>query len=230
MMKISWWKWLSLALVLYSIVMGLTMKVPALPILHETIRNLYFHVTMWFAMILILLGSLFYSVKFLSSGKTIHDVKASETANVGIILGLLGIVTGSVWAKSTWGAWWANDAKLNGAAVTLLFYFAYLILRNSIEDAEKKARISAVYNIFAYVMLIVFLMVLPRMTDSLHPGNGGNPGFGGYDLDSSMKMVFYPAIIGWTLFGCWMADLRIRFTILKNQQYLSQPHGTGRNG
>jgi heme exporter protein C len=68
------------------------------------------------------------------------------------------------------------------------------------------------------------------MTDSLHPGNGGNPGFGGYDLDSSMKMVFYPAIIGWTLFGCWMADLRIRFTILKNQQYLSQPHGTGRNG
>jgi heme exporter protein C len=215
MMKISWWKWLSVALVLYTIIMGFTMKVPALPILHETIRNLYFHVTMWFAMILILLGSVVYSIRFLYSGNILFDIKASETANVGIMLGLLGIATGSVWAKSTWGAWWANDAKLNGAAVTLLFYFAYLILRNSIEDVEKRGRISAVYNIFSYVMLIVFLMILPRMTDSLHPGNGGNPGFGGYDLDSTMKMVFYPAIIGWTLFGCWMADLRIRLTKLK---------------
>jgi heme exporter protein C len=229
-MKLSWWKWLSVALVLYTLIAGLIMKVPALPILHETIRNLYFHVTMWFAMILILLGSLVYSIRFLANGKTEYDIKASETANIGIILGLMGIATGAVWARSTWGAWWANDAKLNGAAVTLLFYFAYLILRNSIEDPEKKARISAVYNVFAYVMLIVFLMILPRMTDSLHPGNGGNPGFGGYDLDNSMKLVFYPAIIGWTLFGCWMADLRIRTAKLNLEESNQTDHATSGNG
>ena len=57
----------------------------------------------------------------------------------------------------------------------------------------------AIYNIIAFVMMIVFIGVLPRMTDSLHPGNGGNPAFGNYDLDSNMRMVFYPAVIGWIL-------------------------------
>jgi heme exporter protein C len=60
-------------------------------------------------------------------------------------------------------------------------------------------------------------MVLPRMTDSLHPGNGGNPGFGGYDLDNTMKIVFYPAILGWTLLGAWLANLGIRYQKLKNE-------------
>jgi heme exporter protein C len=48
------------------------------------------------------------------------------------------------------------------------------------------------------------------MTDSLHPGNGGNPGFNAYDLDSSLRAIFYPAVIGWTLLGYWIATLKIR--------------------
>jgi heme exporter protein C len=98
-----------------------------------------------------------------------------------------------------------------------LFYFAYFILRNSIDDDQKKARISAIYNVFSYVMLIVFLMVLPRLTDSLHPGNGGNPGFGKYDLDSTMRMIFYPSIIGWSLLGWWMVTLKVKIKKIKNE-------------
>jgi heme exporter protein C len=75
-----------------------------------------------------------------------------------------------------------------------------------------------VYNIFAWVMLIVFLLILPRMTDSLHPGNGGNPGFGKYDLDNGMRLVFYPAIIGWSLLGAWLASLGIRLRQLEPEQ------------
>ena len=85
------------------------------------------------------------------------------------------------------------------------------------DEEQKRARISAVYNIFAYVMLIVFLMILPRMTDSLHPGNGGNPGFNKYDLDSTMRMVFYPAVGGWILMGAWLTTLRIRTEKLKRK-------------
>ena len=59
-------------------------------------------------------------------------------------------------------------------------------------------------------MMFVFIMVLPKMNDSLHPGKGGNPGFNKYDLDSNMRMVFYPAVIGWTLLGVWMMSLRVR--------------------
>lgn len=206
----NWWKILSVILLIYTIIGGFLFEVPALPILHETIRNLYFHVTMWFAMIIILLVSLIYSIKYLAGYDLKNDVIASECANVGIFMGLLGVSTGMVWARFTWGAWWVSDPKLNGAAITLLTYFAYLILRNSLDEEQKRARISAVYNIFAFVMLIVFLGILPRMTDSLHPGNGGNPGFGGYDLDNKMKLVFYPAVIGWTLLGVWIMTLRVR--------------------
>ncbi len=170
---------------------------------------------MWFGMMIILGVSLVYSIKYLAGFNSKFDVVASEAANIGIFMGVLGILTGMVWAKFTWGAWWVNDAKLNGAAITLLSYFAYLILRNSMDEEQKRARISAVYNIFAYVMLIIFLMILPRMTDSLHPGNGGNPGFSGYDLDRNMRMVFYPAVIGWTLLGVWVMQLRIRIKNLE---------------
>ncbi len=221
-LKNSWWKILTVILLIYTIIAGFLFKVPELPILHETIRNLYFHVTMWFGMMIILFVSLIYSIKYLSGFNQKYDVIASEAANVGIYMGLLGIATGMVWAKFTWGAWWVNDAKLNGAAITLLAYFAYLILRNSMDEEQKRARISAVYNIFSYVMLIVFLMILPRMTDSLHPGNGGNPGFGGYDLDKNMRMVFYPAVIGWTLLGVWIMTIKVRLKVLSNKIYFNE--------
>ncbi|MBK9479804.1 MAG: cytochrome c biogenesis protein CcsA [Bacteroidia bacterium] len=213
--KRDWWKLLAVCCVIYAIVAGFLMKVPQLNILHESIRNLYFHVTMWFGMIIILLVSLIYSIKYLSGFNLQHDIIASEAANVGILFGILGISTGSVWANFTWGDWWVNDAKLNGAAITLLFYLAYVILRSSLEEEHKRAKVSAIYNIFAYVLLIVFLLILPRMTDSLHPGNGGNPGFGQYDLDSNMRLVFYPAIIGWTLLGVWMMNLGVRIKNIK---------------
>jgi heme exporter protein C len=83
-------------------------------------------------------------------------------------------------------------------------------LRSSIEDGHQKARISAVYNIFAFAAAVPLIFILPRLTDSLHPGNGGNPGFSAYDLDNSLRLVFYPAVLGWTLIGVWFATLRIR--------------------
>jgi heme exporter protein C len=128
------------------------------------------------------------------------------------------LLTGSLWARNTWGAWWVNDAKLNGAAASMLVYFAYLILRSSIEDEQKRARISAVYSIFSFTLMLVFIMILPRLTDSLHPGNGGNPGFSKYDLDSNMRTVFYPAIIGWTLLGAWITELETRIRVRELQQ------------
>ena len=88
-----------------------------------------------------------------------------------------------------------------------------------IDDELKKARFSAVYNIFAFVMMNVFIMILPRLTDSLHPGNGGNPAFGKYDLDNNMRMVFYPAVLGWIGLGIWILNLRVRFENIKFRFY-----------
>ena len=211
----NWWKVLAVLLLFYTLIGGFLIEVPRQVILYESIRNLYFHVPMWFCMIFLFLLSMIYSIKNLSSGKLEDDRKAIELVNTGIIFGILGTITGSIWAKFTWGAWWTNDVKLNGSAITMLIYLAYVILRGSLDDEQKRARISAVYNIFAFVLLIVFIGILPRMTDSLHPGNGGNPGFNNYDLDNNMKLIFYPAVLGWILLGLWISNIRIRLSRVK---------------
>ena len=155
--KKSWWKWLAIALVAYTIVGGLLLEVPRLVILNESIRNLYFHVTMWFGMIILLTTSMVYSIKYLSTQDQRFDIKAVEFANIGILFGMLGIVTGMLWATYTWGEPWSGDPKQNSSAIALLIYMAYLVLRNSLEDEQQKARISAVYNIFAFAGMIPLL-------------------------------------------------------------------------
>tara|TARA_B110000444_G_C18836644_1_gene596394 strand:+ start:813 stop:1475 length:663 start_codon:yes stop_codon:yes gene_type:complete len=214
-MRLNWWKILGVLLVLYSIIGGFLMPVPHMEILNETIRNLYFHVTMWFAMIVLMLLSLVQSIRFLNHFDAKRDLKAEVYASTGMFIGFLGLTTGMIWAQFTWGTFWVNDPKLNGTAVTMLIYLAYFLLRNSIENEDTKARVSAIYNILAFVMMIVFIGILPRMTDSLHPGNGGNPAFGNYDLDSNMRLVFYPAVIGWILIGIWISQLRFRIKSLE---------------
>lgn len=212
-----WWKILASILVLYATIGGLLLDVPRLAILNETIRNLYFHVPMWFSMIVLFGISVVYSVKYLSSQNELDDRKAVEGANTGIIFGLLGLVTGALWANYTWGQFWSFDPKQNFAAISILLYFAYFILRNAIDEEQKRAKIAAIYNVFAFPMMVVLLFVLPRLQDSLHPGNGGNPGFNSYDLDSRMRMVFYPAVIGWILIGYWIYSLRLRIKTIENK-------------
>ncbi|HEY9559959.1 MAG TPA: cytochrome c biogenesis protein CcsA [Anseongella sp.] len=209
-MKGLWWKLAGVLLVLYSIVGGLLFDVPELPILHETIRNLYFHVTMWFAMIAIFSYGVFCSIRYLASGAEKWDLASVESNNTGIFFGIMGLLTGMVWANFTWGAPWPNDPKLNGAAITMLVYLAYMVLRGSIDEDQKRGRISAIYNVFAYPIMIALIYILPGMTDSLHPGSGGNPGFSSLDLDSQLRLVFYPAIVGWVLLSIWMMQIRLR--------------------
>lgn len=216
----NWWKILGAILVVYATSWGMLSSVPELPILHESIRNLYFHVPMWFGMIVLFSISVFYSIKYLSSNNPDDDIKAVESINVGVVYGILGIVTGAIWARFTWGQAWSFDVKQNFAAIALLLYFAYLVLRNAIDEDQTRAKISAIYNIFAFPIMVVLLFVLPRLADSLHPGNGGNPGFNAYDLDSRMRVVFYPACLGWILIGCWIYNIRFRLRALEKKNTL----------
>ncbi len=216
-MKSNWWKILSIILLVYSIIGGLLFAVPRLNIVNETIRALYFHVPMWFGMVVLFLASTIYAIKYLRNPNFQNDTYSVEFANVGLVFGLLGIFTGMIWANYTWGSPWHGDPKQNGAAIALLVYLAYFILRGSVNNEEQRARLSAVYNIFAFVAMVPLIFIIPRMTSSMHPGSGGNPGFNMYDLDSKMRMVFYPAVIGWILLGVWIASLRIRMRIAEEK-------------
>jgi len=193
------------------------MSYPFRNILSETIRNLFYHVPLWFGMFIIFTAAMIQSILYLVKKDLDHDRKARALTSVGILYGILGLVTGAIWAKHTWGAYWNFDIKQNMSAILMLIYAAYFVLRNSLEDEEKQARVGGVYNIFAFATIIPLLFVIPRLVDSLHPGNGGNPGFGGEDLDNTMRLVFYPAIIGWTLFGIWMAQVKLRMSRLEDK-------------
>src|SRR5436190_20525641 len=113
----SWWKILTIILMLYTVVGGFLIRVPRQPIVHETIRNQYFHVSMWFAMMILLTISLVFSILYLRKSKPEYDLYAVETANLGVLMGVLGLITGMVWAQFTWDAWWNNDPKQTCAAI-----------------------------------------------------------------------------------------------------------------
>lgn len=223
-MRQYWWKILTVALLLYTFIAGFLIRVPDIGNLQQTIRNLFFHVPMWFGQLVVISISLVYSVLYLRKPTARYDIYATEYARTGTIFGVLGLITGAVWANYTWGAPWNNDPKQLGAAIALLIYLAYFVLRNSMTDIDKRGRVAAVYNIFAYCMYIPLIIVLPRMVESLHPGGKGvegNPGLGGEDLDPTMRTVFWPAVFGWTLLGIWITTLRMRIRLLEEKKLSS---------
>lgn len=197
------------------------MPIPRIDILLETARNLFFHVPMWFTMFFCFAGSFIYSIRYLNSPDMKLDFKASTMALTGIIFGLCGLLTGSVWARFTWGAWWTfAEPRMNLAAIALMIIVAYFILRSAFDDHEKRAKIAAVYNIFAVTTLPFLLYIIPRQLHSLHPGADGNPAFSEITAPE-LRLVFYPAVIGFILLSLWISNLYYRYQSLsyKNSQY-----------
>ncbi len=201
---------------------------PYREILYETIRNTFFHVPMWFAMTMLVFASVLFSILYLMKGENRYDVIAEQAVVVAMLFGVCGYLTGLVWSKYTWyiGVSWGDvirkllleDIKMAAALIAMFFYFAYLVIRSSIANKAKRGKITAVYNIFAFVIFILCVFVLPRLTDSMHPGNGGNPAFSKYDLDSTLRMFFYPAVIGWILLGFWILSVLIRLQFIQQKK------------
>ncbi|MDZ7880327.1 MAG: cytochrome c biogenesis protein CcsA [Saprospiraceae bacterium] len=195
------------------------MTFPNLQLTRESIRNTFFHVPMWFAMFTLYAFGLFYSIQYLRKGTINSDTKAFGYTQTGTFFGVLGLITGGTWANYTWGEPFPiQEIKLLMTYTALAIYFAYFILRGSFDDFEKRARISAVYSIFSFSSLIPLLYVIPKLAGaSNHPGNGGNSTIAAQDLDNTLRLVFYPASIGWILMGLWIGNLVVRTELLKGR-------------
>ena len=227
-MRKSWWKILCVVLLANTFIAGLLIKVPNLPALGQSSRNLFFHVGMWMSMMTLFTVSVINAIRYLRTFDHKYDIYSRQYAAVGIVFGILGYTTGSIWMSYTWAdpnnplfesfSALAREPKLIGAAIALLMYFAYMVLRDSINDMDKRARISAVYNIFAYAMLFPAIWIVPRILPSLHPGQEGNPALDFKDVSKLMRIVEWPAFVGWTLMGVWIATLKIRFSVLKERK------------
>ncbi|HKI45892.1 MAG TPA: cytochrome c biogenesis protein CcsA [Balneolales bacterium] len=198
------------------IIAGFLIPIPEIPILEQSARNLFFHVPMWFTMSILFLMGLYYSIRYLNDQNMEMDLKAVSANTVGVIFGLCGLFTGSLWARFTWGTWWTfSEPKMNMSAMALMIYVAYFILRSAFNDPDKRAKLSAVYNVFAASTIPFLLYIIPRQLPSLHPGANGNPAFS--DMTAPvMRFVFYPAVIGFIGLALWLRDILLRYMKLKS--------------
>lgn len=240
------YKALAVGLLLYGLVYGLTRTLPALPGLGQSARNMFFHIPMWFVVISLMGISLYHSIRFLrlsdpenGSGENplLSDAKAYSAAHLGTLFICLGLVTGSIWGRVAWKAhqsawqfstWWTNDPILIAALVSLLIYLAYFLLRSSFSEPESRARVAAVYSIFAFAALIPLYFIVPKLLPGLHPTSGDSDAGGGSFIfkqegfDNSYRAIMYPVMLGFILLGVWIYNLRSRlemaFTRLEDIQ------------
>lgn len=205
------WKYVVAGWMTLVIIGGFLIEIPDIPILEQTARNIFFHVPMWMTMFVLFLISFWYSIKYLNEPNIDFDIKASSAASVGVAFGVCGLLTGSLWARFTWGSWWTfAEPKMNLAALALMIYVAYFVLRSAFDDHQKRAKLSAVYNIFAVTTIPFLLYVVPRQLTSLHPGADGNPAFSEITADE-LRYILYPAFIGFIAMGFWLYDVLHRY-------------------
>jgi heme exporter protein C len=213
--KISWWKHLTAVWLTAVIIAGFWITIPDIPILRQTARNIFFHVPMWFTMYGCYMVSAFYAVRYLQKRDTYYDRRSVAFLQTGVYFGTAGILTGSLWARFTWGSWWTfAEPRMNLAAIALLMFASYLFLRDAIDEPVRRARLSAVYNLFAFSAAPFLFYIVPRQLPSLHPGAEGNPAFSEITAPE-IRYVLYPAFIGFMALGVWMATLRYRVITLE---------------
>ena len=196
---------------------GFLIQIPEIPILEQTARNLFLHVPMWFTMMVAFGLAFVYSVRYLNSEDLNLDRKAETATAVGLLFGICGLLTGSLWARFTWGTWWTfAEPRMNLAALSMLLFVAYFILRSAFNDPEKKAKISAVYNIFGVTTIPFLLYIIPRQLPSLHPGAEGNPAFSEITAPE-LRYIFYPAVIGFIGISFWLMDIVNRYKVVRER-------------
>ncbi len=205
------WKYIVAVWMTLVIVFGFLISIPEIPILEQTARNLFLHVPMWFTMMVAFLMAFVYSIRYLNSDDLAWDRKAETATAIGLIFGICGLLTGALWARFTWGTWWTfSEPRMNLSALAMLIFVAYFILRSAFNNEIKRAKISAVYNIFGVTTVPFLLYIIPRQLPSLHPGADGNPAFS--DITApELRLIFYPAVIGFIGLSIWMMDIVNRY-------------------
>lgn len=216
-MKLKPWKYVVAAWMTGVIIAGFLIPIPDIPILKQSARNLFLHVPMWFTMAVCFGVGLVYSIKYLNNPKLETDRKAETATQVGLIFGICGLLTGAVWARFTWGTWWTfAEPRMNLSALGMMIYVAYFVLRTAFDNPEKRAKIAAVFNVFAATTIPFLLYIIPRQLPSLHPGADGNPAFSEITAPE-LRYIFYPAVVGFIALSVWMGNIINRYKKVKVQ-------------
>jgi heme exporter protein C len=182
-------------------------------------------VPLWFAAMLMGYTSVVYSIMYLRKQDLKLDAKANEAAKLMLLFGTLGLITGIIWSRVTWGegksdfeadAWWPWDPKQTSALICVLIYAGYMVLRRSFDEPNQRAKISNVYNIFAAASIYPLFYVIPKVLGGLHP-NTGNDQTALKGLSSGQNSIFWMGVLGMVLLSIYLLDLRIRAKVMEQK-------------
>lgn len=179
----------------------------------ETSRILFFHVPQAWIAILAFLISMIASVFYLAKRKVETDHVAQSAAELGFLFCVLATITGSIFAKATWGSFWNWDPRETSIVMLLMIYGAYFALRSAVSDPERSRVFAGAYSILAFATVPFLVFIVPRITASLHPEDTMNPVSPG--LDPKTLKVFFGSLLAYTGLFIWMLRLRIRVLRLK---------------
>jgi len=207
-------KYVIFVLMCLVILAGFLLPVPYIPGLEEKARIIYFHVPMSWLSVLAFFMSMIYSVKYLRTTVHVNDIKAYSAAGLGFLFCVLATVTGSLWAKFSWGSFWNWDPRQTSIFILLLVYGAYFSLRSAIDQPEQKAKLCSVYSVIAFVTVPFFIFIMPRLIETLHPDPIINTQ-GNISMDSVMLFVFLLSLITFTLLYFWIFNIKVRYEKLK---------------
>jgi heme exporter protein C len=190
---------------------------PTVPVLGDTTRVLYLHIPCAWLTVVALAWSMAHSAAYLKTQRMTHDDHAAGAAELGILFCVGATVSGAIWAKAKWGAYWNWDPRETSIFFLLLIYGAYLALRSAIDDERKRARLAAVYSVVAFVSVPFLIFVVPRMLATLHPDPIINSA-GKVDMDKRITLAFMMMLVGFTALFFWLLTLRVRLGRLERER------------
>ncbi|MGD8440646.1 MAG: cytochrome c biogenesis protein CcsA [Holophagae bacterium] len=183
----------------------------------ESSRIVFFHVpTAWVATLAFLVSCV-ASVMYLKRRAPTDDHRAAVSAGLGLMFAVLATVTGAIFAKIMWGAYWNWDPRQTSITILLLIYAAYFALRGAVPDPEKRATLAAVYSILAFVTVPFLMFVVPRIYWSLHPDviTNADPD---NRLDSAHVRVLLASLAGFTGLYVWLYTLGSRIEAIRHRR------------
>jgi len=192
---------------------ALIAPIPSIGNMGERARILFFHVPMAWVATIAFIMALIYGIKYIRNRDILYDYKASSSAALGLVFAILATITGAIWAKFEWGAFWNWDPRQTSIFILILVYGAYFALRSAIESEEQRAKLSSVYSILAGVTVPFFIFVFPRIVETLHPDPIVNTS-GKLKMNAAMFWVFLSSLAGFLGLFAWILNLKIRLAKL----------------
>ena len=216
------WKWVTGVLMTASILLAFTYSPVAMRPRYssETHQNVmvpwpefrifFFHVPSAWVAALAFTVAMIWSIRYLRRRDVRFDDVVLASSELGFVFCAVALLSGMIWARREWGAFWNWDPRQNTVLILLLIYGGYFTLRSAIADEDKRRRITAVYSIFAFATVPFLMFIVPRIMETLHPSpiikTNENSGV----MNAKMRLVFYLFLLSYTALYLWVLNIRVR--------------------